>query len=162
MVRVFLASVATGSVDSSILLGFFFCPSALGLSIDWPHSHLLQTDFLHLVSVVDMEMHGHVPSRRDLLPAAWNAVSQQPPAASSFQVCLSCGEPPHCRSHLSHGGMHLGTKWGWPAVWGPGRMLMGFPYSRAPCQLGWGFVKAASQFLFSLCSTMYICHCVDP
>ena len=40
MVRMALASVAAGSIDSSLFLGFFFCPSALVLLIYWVNSHL--------------------------------------------------------------------------------------------------------------------------
>lgn len=40
-----------------LLLGFSFCPSALVLSMYWPHSLLLQTDLLHMVDEMGMEMH---------------------------------------------------------------------------------------------------------
>lgn len=149
MVRVVLASIATGSIDSSLLLHFFFHPSALVLLIYRPSSHLQQAGFLHLLGVADIEMHRpHPPFRQDLLPAAGNAISQQPPAVRY----LTCRKPPHLRSHLSHGGMHLVTYWVWTATWGPCRSSVGFIHSRDPCQVGWGFAKPALQ------STMYLFH----
>ena len=42
MVRMALASVAAGSIDSSLFWGFFFCPSALVLLIYWVNSHLVE------------------------------------------------------------------------------------------------------------------------
>lgn len=47
MVGAVLALGATGFIDSSLLLGFFCHPSALVLSMYWPHSHLLPSSFSH-------------------------------------------------------------------------------------------------------------------
>ena len=60
MVRTALASVAAASTDSSLFLGFFFCPSALVLLMYWVNLTFLQTAFLYPVMVVDMELHGQV------------------------------------------------------------------------------------------------------
>ena len=60
MVRTALASVAAASTDSSLFLGFFFCPSALVLLMYWVNLTFLQTAFLDPVMVVDRELHGQV------------------------------------------------------------------------------------------------------
>lgn len=83
MVRIVLASVVTQSIDLSLFLGFF-PPSALVLSIAWPHSHHYEQTFPTWRGMADMEM-PNPPSGQDLMPAVRTAVSQQPPGVK----CLS-------------------------------------------------------------------------
>lgn len=132
-----MASVVTRSIDLSLFLGFF-PPSALVLSIAWPHSHHYEQTFPTWWGMADMEM-PNPPSGQDLMPAVRTAVSQQP-------------QPPYSRSHLSHSSIHLVTDRGWPATWAPCRIPVGFLYSRAPCQVSWGFAKPSLQ------SSMYLFH----